>query len=704
MAKITMKDRIDTARESLKNGASLAQLQSELRKDLETLSAVNKYTEKQIATYNSIITNLGEPVRVKSVNSNYLKGMVVGVILTVAGGSIAACGLSKGVSDKGAIISTSFMDKEENPEESNEANYVLPDYLNFNVNDTNTIISNMSAFLNDGLSKGLTTVSINNELVSGIDEDNLSKKVESYLSMYVMANLDNIDYKFLAQLNQEGNLTADAFYEKAISAMRETYYDAFSQKEGQALDVYKLFSDKNCADYIKRLDDLIIKYNSLYNTTNDSERKEIVKEAIAIKEELLTYSASKKTELNPFAIDYAFTRLDVLNMLSNGEVITDNEADIGLYNSVLKSCVTEEQIKEWGLEEITLKAYDNKGDSKYSLLTVIRQMEKANITAKMQMALDYANVNEIANVETSFNSIVSEISKRVDLNNFKANEYTYTDWLFMVRNSTQKKPEEYFKNEAPKTQKVEKKDIPVDKVPVKDREPEKVVSVTVKDEKGKDVETNENYLNAKAVAQTKASKDVADKYIEKGTSLTIKFKTVPEKPNVKTATYKEAYDYWYAKFWNESLKEFQVAELNAIDENLNNEPTFKPSKDPVVVDKSDNYQDPTPKDEVTFEEETGTIVIEEGIISDTQTQIPSNNQNGGTNNNTPDYNNGTNNNTPDYNNGTNNNQQQNDQQQEQGVDVNEGILLSFNGQIEALEQFKQELLGSIDIDVNKHVR
>ena len=455
-----MDNLIKEAKEALKKGASLTALQNNLNNILDERAKVGLYSDKDIAKYKEKIKNLDKSsCEITFLNAKKI-AVLAGITIVTATTSFAVisqvgCGSNDSevvtdVDDENKENENTVSDSsinstkeaiETNEEVSANANsdidYVLPDYLTFNANNMEVAKANISEFINDGLSKGLGTVeNKKGKLVSSFTEDNLTKKVESYLMLYLGANINQIDYKVLAELNQEGNLTANQIYETAITTLYEMYDDSYTlMNEKDKLSIENIYADKNDVKYINSIINKIIKYNNAYNNAKlDSEKKEIIKEGIIAKEELLKYMASKKLEVNPLAMDYAFLELEALDNLANGQIITDNEEDIKLYNAIVAECLTEEQIERYGIKE-QIKQFSGLGveESSQNLVSVIRNMFHGLVVDKMDAALAYAD-NVDKNAETSFNYIVQKIADKI-LSNFKANPYSSADWIWMVNNN-----------------------------------------------------------------------------------------------------------------------------------------------------------------------------------------------------------------------------------------------------------------------------
>lgn len=665
---------INQARELLKQGASLETIQGMLREKLTEYKSILNYTDEQMNEYNEIINNLGNSTKtnkVKITSYNVKKFVACAGFALAIGTAITACG-SNVAKTTDVAVETSIDEENQNDEEK-EVEYVLPDYLTFKADDMTVAITNITEFLNDGLSKGLGTIKEDDKLVSSFNEDNLSKKTEAYFDMYIMANINSFDYKTLAELNQQGNLTADEIYERAINSLRETYEDSYTLEEGQELQIDKIFADKNDVKYIKQFDELIIKFNK---ATTEEEKAEVVKETVRLKEELLSYIASKKTEINPFAIDYAYTKIDVLDKLSNGQVITDSENDIKLYNAIAGECITEEQKEKYGIKE-EIEKFNGDGSTQ-AFINVIRNMEYSIIVEKMEAALDYADKVE-PNVETSYNYVVAEIVKNIDLTNFKANKYTSSDWIYMTVYNTNTTIEEEIKNyKEPET--VVKDNIPASQVPEKDKVKDQTTVTVDYDKK----ETTSVYLKAKKDAIENSTADLAFIHKQSGSAAQISKITVPKKPSLNSTDYNEVYDYWYAVTWNEELENRKYNEKFAEAINKKEDEVFVPVEEEIIIDKSPNYNS-TGKTEYYEEIEKGTVV-EEGIVyGDTTSNTQTNNSSS----------------TSTSNNVTVETEQgtviEEGIIQEQGQEVNEGIILSsYSHRVEELEAYKSELLASID--------
>lgn len=601
MRKTIIDDKIKEAKKALNNGASLETVQKKLTDYVLYMTTALELDEKTVEAYNKQIAELGKKNHILYANKYAIGALALASTVLIGAAAFVGCNGSKKQKNnetKAAIEQET--EKEVKPiekEVEEEVNYVLPEHLSFDANDMAIATTNISEFINDALGKGLGTIKKDGKLVSSFKESTLSKKAQAYLNWYLVANINNIDYKVLAELNQQGNLTADKLYQDFIDVTAEIKNETFSSKEGLMLD--KIFADKNDVEYINELTDLIYKINSTKNAKNN---KKLVKKARKIKEAMLVDFAKQGIEVNAAAADYALTQLEIADALLNGKVITNDEDEHQLYNSTFKNCVSAEMKEKLGIKKV-----DGLVSSEVSLKSVFRNKYRMELKDKFDMALSYETKKDVT---TSYNYVVENIKNNIDVNKFVANKYTVSDWLWLkTSDMTLKEKKEIesgkkvvISETKPQTN-IDKKDVPVNER-VKDKE-------TTTETSTNKVSTK-TYIKAKADAITNASRDVAKLYKKLGSSLKISKKRVPGKPSTTTTDYEKAYNYWYAVEFNATLKSIQKQERAAKKETKE---TFEDTKDKVIdsgeIDNNSNDKDKTEGSEEEFEE-VDPVVVDEG--------------------------------------------------------------------------------------------
>lgn len=204
---------------------------------------------------------------------------------------------------------------------------VLPDNLYFDANDNKSLVTNMSDFIVDAMSKGIAIKDVMTEdEITTAEKDGVSLlTIEQLMDYYFVINIENIDPTDYARLNYRTK-TTDTIINNYLACANIFMDDLLTAKEETTIDYTKIIADKESANGLQTMADMIAGLNS--KTVNKSEITKYIEENYIKKyDDIYSVSANEQTYRFMFSFDE----------LTNGQGIP-NDINIILNEDKTYSC------------------------------------------------------------------------------------------------------------------------------------------------------------------------------------------------------------------------------------------------------------------------------------------------------------------------------------------------------------------------------
>ncbi len=299
----------------------------------------------------------------------------------------------------------------------------IKDTLNFDVENTEVMITNIDNFITESMSKGLK-----------LDANNLAGDMESFVDFYVALNIDEIGPGYLAKLYQSDNKSyLDVFNNYVRWAMNITD-EAMMASAEDPYDIMPLVANKEEAQVLQSAFNLLAQMhdNGLAGNkealkTNASDFKAILNEVL-LDENSASYSTPSKVLLA-----YAAMNADALLINYEDIIIVDNDIRMVIYEDAEIRCsMTLRDIIAEGktLSDEDLRLLFNASEKNQSAVEFGLQLEKKFD----QVVILYNTAGFDYSKETSIDEVIERLVKEVDFSFYKANqEYTeYNDITYDI--------------------------------------------------------------------------------------------------------------------------------------------------------------------------------------------------------------------------------------------------------------------------------
>ena len=299
------------------------------------------------------------------------------------------------------------------------------------VSEINSIVNDVTNFINEGLSKGLFHYEL--------DENDKSIIAKNALDYYLTANQDKLSQETFDILNQYRDMNPEYMYGNTMGfgELLQVYLPGASS--ANKLDYNTLYINENDVEIVDKIATIVAKMHDAIVARNKDEFDKQVQAAIEFKNMMLGENAKNNMLCDPVALDQALQYLDIADSLANGMIIGDVEADV--LNQSIERCLDGQYISNMTKETLEVIANElnvqiNSNMSKEEIIeaihnsiatvsdipsmrSVLRTLAKGGIEFRINTSL----ANGLRYNGYDYLTVINEISKGIDLTKFVMPEY-----------------------------------------------------------------------------------------------------------------------------------------------------------------------------------------------------------------------------------------------------------------------------------------
>jgi len=253
--------------------------------------------------------------RSHKINKDTLKGAIVGGAIILAITSVAGCTL-RSCSKPVQTIETE-VEVEPTPVPTpvpTPTPKVLAENLAFDPNDNNEIVTRMSNFIADALTKGIPVKDVMTEEELKIADENEQSLVtiEQLMDFYMVMNIEDIDPIDYARLGYNTK-TAETITDNYTYVARILMTDALTANNDTKLNYSEIIADKDSREAVQKFIDYLAKYNDSDN------KKELGKE---INEYIVSNYINRDANIYSMSInEFTYRMMFVADMISNNSIL-----------------------------------------------------------------------------------------------------------------------------------------------------------------------------------------------------------------------------------------------------------------------------------------------------------------------------------------------------------------------------------------------
>lgn len=363
------------------------------------------------------------------VNGGKLKAGLAGGLLVLALGTVISCtGNEKNVEEVTTEVETE-VEVEPTIVVEETVTKVLAENLAFDPNENNEIVTRMSDFIADALTKGIPVKDVMSEEELKLADENEQSLVtiEQLMDFYMVMNIEDIDPIDYARLGYNTK-TAETITDNYMYCSRVFMTDMLTAKEDTKIDYSIVVADKDSSKAIQTFIDYLAKYN-----TSDN-KKELGKD---IKEYIISNYINRDANIYSMSTnEFTYRMMFVADMISNNSILP-TDVNVILNEDGKISC---DLTKEDGVKDKTERAEEftsiyNTVDEKLEISREFINQDLTNISddekkSGVEIEKEIKEAVLIKNVSYKLNPkfTMSEDSKKISAKKTtKTNYQTFTD-------------------------------------------------------------------------------------------------------------------------------------------------------------------------------------------------------------------------------------------------------------------------------------
>lgn len=279
------------------------------------------------------------------VNRGKLMSGVAGGLFVIALATAISCANEDKTAEVIATEVETETEVEVEPTVIEEVTKVLAEHLAFDPNDNNEIVTRMSDFIADALTKGIPVKDVMSEEELKLADENEQSLVtiEQLMDFYMVMNIEDIDPIDYARLGYNTK-TAETITDNYTYVARILMTDALTANNDTKLNYSEIIADKDSREAVQKFIDYLAKYNDSDN------KKELGKE---INEYIVSNYINRDANIYSMSInEFTYRMMFVADMISNNSILP-KDVNVILNEDGKISCDLE---KEDGVKNKTERA------------------------------------------------------------------------------------------------------------------------------------------------------------------------------------------------------------------------------------------------------------------------------------------------------------------------------------------------------------
>ena len=330
-------------------------------------------------------------------------------------------------------------DINETKENNNNINYVVDPTLNFDAENTESMISNINESFKDLLPKGFK-----------LDSEYLSEDIKSFINYYVWMNLGEMGPTYLSELYQTDSISYMRIFEDSIKWATEIRMKSItsSKKDNTVIDSTNFISNKKDADLVQSFLNINGELHDAVNANNKEEIEKIVSEyKKLIETKLLDHSSYT---YGGGALDLAFrlvytgeqllSNYDYVIMDEGLSHIINEDEFLMCYYKIAYSTMNIDEMKKENYEEIISEyRFDNTSKKSDNVIYIVDELKEK--LGKLNMSLDFTNKKSYKNVITEVlknindNKLLDTYKESISIEKFFMNNYDLVNKSITIDNN-----------------------------------------------------------------------------------------------------------------------------------------------------------------------------------------------------------------------------------------------------------------------------